>query len=249
MLLFAAGCGQLFGLRDLPVPLIDASFDAPIDAPCAGHDEDGDGRGDACDNCPIDVNDGTNRDGDELGDLCDPHPAIGGDKLTLFSSFVTQGGWTSTGTVTFDGDNAEIQGTSLISTNYTSADVVEVPVTLSQGISATDVFFVYLITTTNALECRIHPGPCADAMGSSCLLTRVNTSPYSESPIAASLLQIARVEVDRGIASATCRVRTADGTVVGEAVESVALAGGGNISLAANNGMVAVVHSTAMYGL
>ena len=56
---------------------------------CGGHDEDGDGFGDACDVCPTDPDpDQADRDGDGVGDACDPHPDAPGDKLVLFNPHV-----------------------------------------------------------------------------------------------------------------------------------------------------------------
>src|SRR5690606_8903456 len=56
------------------VPMLDGGDDAP-DAGCTdGPDEDADGRPDACDVCPGDVDDGADSDGDGVGDACDPNP-------------------------------------------------------------------------------------------------------------------------------------------------------------------------------
>jgi len=75
-----AGCGRL-GFDDRSVD------GAPSDAKptCGGHDEDGDGYGDACDDCPVDPDpDQADRDGDGVGDVCDPFPDSPGDRLAVF---------------------------------------------------------------------------------------------------------------------------------------------------------------------
>jgi hypothetical protein len=71
-------------------------------ADAIGHDEDGDGVDDACDNCPADANAGQEDVGevnaggaaDGVGDACDPRPAAGGDSIAFFDGFgAALSGW------------------------------------------------------------------------------------------------------------------------------------------------------------
>jgi hypothetical protein len=56
-----------------------------------GHDEDGDGVDDACDNCPHLPNpDQADGDGDGVGDVCDPNPTVARERIVLFDPFTTQ---------------------------------------------------------------------------------------------------------------------------------------------------------------
>lgn len=73
-LLLVAGCGRL----DFEV--------VAADAVALGHDEDGDGIGDASDPCPHVAGDLADGDGDGVGDACDPDPAAGGDRIRVFST-------------------------------------------------------------------------------------------------------------------------------------------------------------------
>ena len=80
--------------RELPV--VDASGDHDA-VSCPGHDEDGDGRGDACDVCPGDADNGQDSDNDGVGDVCDPSPTTR-ERIAFFHGFDTLPAWTTSGT-------------------------------------------------------------------------------------------------------------------------------------------------------
>jgi Thrombospondin type 3 repeat len=86
VLAIVAGCGRVgFGTGE-----------------CAavGHDEDGDGIDDACDNCPHIPNvDQADADGDGVGDVCDPQPFVAAERIALFDPFIERRPeWTFHGT-------------------------------------------------------------------------------------------------------------------------------------------------------
>jgi hypothetical protein len=88
-----AGCDQVFGLTPLSSSASDAPPGDALDA-TAEHDEDGDGRPDSTDNCPLVSNDQLDTDQDGVGDACDPH-VTPGDHLVELATFETGfGGWT-----------------------------------------------------------------------------------------------------------------------------------------------------------
>jgi hypothetical protein len=82
------GCGRL----DFGEVRADGAVapDVPV-----GHDEDGDGIGDAVDPCPHVAGSKADTDSDGVGDACDPHPTTPGDQLVVFSSM-------EPGTIPFD---------------------------------------------------------------------------------------------------------------------------------------------------
>ncbi|HEY0254762.1 MAG TPA: hypothetical protein VGC41_24720 [Kofleriaceae bacterium] len=88
LLLLLAGCGRI-GFGD-QARGSDAAI-ATDGGACTGHDEDGDGIPDACDDCPVDPDPAqTDRDGDGVGDACDVRPDTAGDKRVMFEPNVDE---------------------------------------------------------------------------------------------------------------------------------------------------------------
>jgi hypothetical protein len=85
-------------------------------APCTATtpDEDGDGRGDACDVCAANA-DSTIVDGDSDGvpDVCDPAPAATGNHVVYFQPFnAMPAGWNVSGSFTVTNGSLEISGSA-----------------------------------------------------------------------------------------------------------------------------------------
>ncbi|MEW5849905.1 MAG: thrombospondin type 3 repeat-containing protein [Myxococcota bacterium] len=97
------------------------------------HDEDADGVGDACDNCPVDanpdqanVNDGGEAAGDGIGDACDPWPFSGGDSIAFFDPFEggsLLGGWASVGGSWSVSGDSLYQGSNTVGVRLTRTDL------------------------------------------------------------------------------------------------------------------------------
>jgi hypothetical protein len=175
--MLGAGCGRIgfdplasscdpLDCPDSGPGVADAADDGGMTAPDAppgacvevGHDEDGDGIDDACDNCPSianpdqadvgELNAGNLPDG--VGDACDPRPTQGGDAIALFVPMtaplspewtVFTGSWTAGGdevSQTDLGSGHRLDWPSFVDGNYAietrvTLDGVD-PVSYNQGV-------------------------------------------------------------------------------------------------------------------
>lgn len=111
VLLLVAACNQVYGLdstkqRDAGV-LADRDGDGVGDAEdnCLDRananqrDTDGDLRGDVCDECPLLRRTSGDADGDGVGDACDPQPTLARECLTVLETFSDASTFTANWTV------------------------------------------------------------------------------------------------------------------------------------------------------
>jgi hypothetical protein len=139
-------------------------------------DEDGDGRGDACDRCPADYDPTpTDADNDGLPDACDPDPMMAENALLYFDPFNEDsghwsGGWTVTGSerVVMTGTQGRLfsgNGIDTLPVNVRVQTFVTVPIAEGVGTSFDSDVGIFLgnepdsMPTTKGVLCSLHHTP------------------------------------------------------------------------------------------
>jgi hypothetical protein len=190
--LVLAGCGRIgFGLTDVPIGLEDQ-----VEAcQAVGHDEDGDGVDDACDNCPhLDNPFQENGDGDGVGDACDPAPSSARERILFFDPFTgPRPDWTFTGTAPiYMGDalfypdtTPQVLGTASLAI-APGIDVVAQRTTISLAEAGVHQITIEAPAQTQRYYCELYEG-APGKWAITYTLDGTNFPQASESPLATPL--------------------------------------------------------------
>ncbi|MBA3456193.1 MAG: hypothetical protein H0T42_24045 [Deltaproteobacteria bacterium] len=148
--------------------------DSGVDAfGCAGPDEDADGRGDACDVCPGDADNGQDSDDDGVGDVCDPSP-LTRERIAFFEGFHTlPATWTIDGPWRQVGDDLVSDSGAGTISNFTIVDPVPNQVSyLVTRLTVGDLFDPQGSTNYVGLVRQLDTGPDSNVR---CLVTLTPT--------------------------------------------------------------------------
>jgi hypothetical protein len=135
--------------------------DAP---PCTGHDEDGDGVPDVCDDCPHVADPAQlDSDGDGVGDACDPDPTTH-EKVVFFDPFTgPRPEWTYDGLQEFSGDSMHVDGTVTSAQEQFSTtpgrDFVQFHGTLTVTANPSQISLVAAVAGDEAYFCELADVP------------------------------------------------------------------------------------------
>lgn len=137
--------------------------------------EDHDGFGDACDDCPPFPSFGIDSDGDGVGDPCDPHPQTPGDRIALWEPFNhgLPAGWTANGTWTVQGGNLAVM------VNASDVSTLVIPYTATPHQTIYTAATITSLSGTNGGGVGVVDGfDATGSVGMHCGGARSGTSPY-----------------------------------------------------------------------